>query len=170
MSDKTIEIVKTGLSLIVAILCLCLSKYRRKRNVEYTEKYAGNVSRLVLRLLITYLLKGVSVVIILGMMMKFLDPFIAFYILTPVLIALNLILFDSTDWMWGFMTFVKGCYYFGLIIISTVQFFLGSEKVAVLALGFTLSLAIFEGITALSDGYSKMQEAKRNPNNQLTKK
>ena len=170
MSNENIEIVKAILSVIVAILCLCLSRYRLKRNEEYAEKYTGNVSRLVLRLLLTWSLKGVSVVMILGMMMRVLDPFIAFYILTPVLIALNLILFDSSDWMWGFMTFVKGLYYLGLIIISTVQLLLGSEEVAVLALGFTLSLAIFESITALSDGYRKMQEAKRVPSNQESKK
>lgn len=160
MSEEIIEIVKSVLSLTVAILCLTLSRYRIKRNGKYAEKYARNVSRLVLRLLITLSLKGVSVVIIFGMMMKFLDPFIAFYILTPVLIALNLILFDSTDWMWGFMTLVKGFYYLGLVISSTVQFLLGREEVAVLALGFTLSLAIFEGITALSDGFRKMREEK----------
>lgn len=125
---------------------------------------------MVLRLLITWLLKGISIVVILGMLIKVLDPFIAFYVLTPVLIVLNLILFDSTDWMWGFLTFIKGFYYLGLIIISIVQFLLGSEEVAVLALGFTLSLAIFESITALSDGYKKMLEAKRIPSDYITKK
>lgn len=169
MFDITIEIVKAVLSSAVAIVCLYLSRYRMKRNEEYAEKYASKVSWLLLRLLITWSLKGVSIVMILGMVTKFLDIFIVFYILTPMLIALNLILFDSTDWMWGFMTFVKGFYYLGLIIISTVQFLLGSEEVTVLALGFTLSLAIFEATTALADGCSKMQRAKQIPNNQLTR-
>lgn len=170
MFDEVIEIVKIILSVMVAIMCLYLSRYRLKRNEEYAEKYVDNVSQLVLRLLITWSLKSVSVIMILGIVMEVLDVFIAFYILIPVLIALNLILFDRTDQMWGFMTFVKGFYYLGLIIISTVQFLLGSEEVAVLALGFTLSLAIFESITALSDGYRKMKEAKRDYCNPNTKK
>lgn len=161
MFDDSFESVKAVLSLIAAILCLCLSRYRIKRNEEYAEKYSDNVGRLILRLLITWSLKGFSIVMICGMIQKFLDPFIAFYILTPVLISLNLILFDWTNWMWGFMTFAKGIYYLGLIIISTIQLLLGSDEVAVLALGFTLSLAIFESITALSDGYKKMKMAKQ---------
>lgn len=129
-------------------------------NIEYSEKYSGNASRLVLRLLITWSLKAMSLVMILGTAMHFLDPFIAFYILTPVLIALNLILFDRTNWIWGFTTFVKGFYYFGLIIISSIQLLLEIEEASVLALGFTLSLAIFECLTALSDGYRKMHDIK----------
>lgn len=160
MFDVVIEIVKSALSLMVAILCVFLSKYRLKKNEEYAKKYADNKNQLILRLMITWFLKGVSIIMILSMFNRALDTFIAFYIFTPVLIALNLILFDSNDWIWGFMTFVKGIYYFGLVIITTVQFLFGNEEVAVLALGFTLSLAIFESITALSDGYSKMKKDK----------
>ena len=94
---------------------------------------------------------------LLGLATKALDSFIAFYVFTPILIALNLILFDSTDEMWGFLTITKGFYYIGLCIISTLQFLFRSEDVAVLALGFTLSLAIFESVTALSDGFNRMQ-------------
>ena len=44
--------------------------------------------------------------------------------------------------------------------MSAVQYFLKSEDAAVLALGFTMSLAIFEAITAISDGYIKMRDAR----------
>ncbi len=161
MFDLNTEVLEATLSLAVAILCLCLSRYRLQRNKEYAKKYAANTSLLLLRLLITWSLKLVGIVMLLGLIWKCLSPFIAFYIFTPVLIASNLVLFDGTDWMWGFMTFVKGLYYLGLFMISAIQLFLGREDIALLAIGFTLSLSVFEGITALSDGYKKMHEAKQ---------
>gem|GEM_PF-1288756 len=170
MFDVITEIVKFVVPLIVATICFLLSNYRFKNNTGYAVKFNDDSGKLIFRLIITEFLKWSGIILILGLIMNFIDGFIAFYIFTPIMIALNLILFDSTDWMWGFMTFVKGCYYFGLIIISAIQFFLGSKEVATLALGFTLSLAIFESITALSEGYRKMKKAEQDLFNSDIKK
>lgn len=94
---------------------------------------------------------------------KVLSVFIALYILTPLFIALHMILFN-TDYLKGVMTFTKGIYYVGLTIISVIQVFFTTVNVAELALGFTLSLAIFESVSALYDGYKTIQEAKMNDN------
>lgn len=167
MTNEIFEIVKAFLSLAVAILCLALSKYRAKENEKYAIKYENNATFLLLRLLLTWLLKGMSILMLIGVIINRLDVFIAFYILTPTLIALNLIFFN-TDWMKGVLTFVKGFYYLGLTVISLIQFLLKNQDVAELALGFTLSLAIFESITALSEGYSKICSAKNKQNNKIS--
>ena len=160
MSNEIIVAIKEMMSLVVAILYLLLSRYRAKENKKYADENARNVKLLKMRLLKTYILKGLSIVILLGIIANLIDSFIAFYILTPLLIVLNLIFFGSTDWMCGFITFIKGVYNVGVTIISMVEFLLKIEDVGVIALGFTLSLAIFESATALSEGYSKMHEVK----------
>ena len=66
----------------------------------------------------------------------------------------------NSDYLKGVMTFTKGIYYVGLTIISIIQVFLTTANVAELALGFTLSLAIFESVTALDDGYKNMKKSK----------
>lgn len=164
MTNEVIMVIKEVFSFGIAIICLVLSKHRSKENETYATKYYGNSKQLVARLILTKLLQCISIVILIGIITNSFDAFIAFYILIPIMIALNLIFFRNTDWMMGAMTFIKGFYYLGLTIISMVQFLLKIQDVSELALGFTLSLAIFEGITALSDGYLKMQRSKRNPN------
>lgn len=56
-------------------------------------------------------------------------------------------------------TLVKGFYYLGLSIISLIQFLCENQNVAELALGFTLALAIFESIAAISEGIMKLQKS-----------
>jgi hypothetical protein len=163
MDNEIVEIVKVFLSLAVSILCLVLSRYRAKENEKYATKYKNNATLLLLRLLLTWLLKGISIIMLVGVITNRLDIFIAFYILTPTLIALNLMFFN-TDWMKGVLTFTKGVYYLGLTVILLLQFLLKNQDVAELALGFTLALAIFESITALSEGYLKMYSAKNKQN------
>lgn len=160
MTDEIFDIIKAIMSLVVAILCLYLSKYRTEQNNIYADKYANNKSLLILRLSITYLLKGLTIVFLIGLLMKWIDSFVAFYIFVPILISLNLILYGNTEWMEGFVTFIKGIYNIGLVSISLIQFLLFNTDVEILALGFTISLAIFEGVDALFEGYSKMQETK----------
>lgn len=45
-----------------------------------------------------------------------------------------------------------------LSIISLIQFLCENQNVAELALGFTLALAIFESIAAISEGIMKLQK------------
>jgi hypothetical protein len=148
------------MSLIMALVCLYLSKYRAEQNKIYADKHVNNTNLIILRLFITNLLKGLTIVLLLGTWGKWINPFISFYILVPALIALNLILYGQTVWLKGFVTFVKGIYYVGLVIISLIQFLLYNTDVEILTLGFTMSLAMFECVGALFEGYSKMQEAK----------
>lgn len=158
MTDTIFEIIKLLMSVIVSLVCLILSRFRYSQNKKYAAMYANNKNILILRLLITYLLRGLTVVLLLGILTGWIGSFVAFYIIIPALISLTLILFDSTDWMKGFVIFVKGLYNVGLVIVSLVQFLLNSTYVEILAIGFTISLGIFESVDALFDGYLKMQE------------
>ncbi len=161
MTNEVFDIIKVVMSLIVAVILLILSRYREKQNKIYADKYANNKSFLILRLGITSLLKVLTLVLLLGLFWKWIDSFVAFYIFAPILISLNLILFENTESLEGFVTFIKGGYNIGLVIISLVQFLLFNTDVEILALGFTISLAIFEGIDALFEGYLKMKKSRR---------
>ena len=60
----------------------------------------------------------------------------------------------------GLFTIVKGCFYLLLTVISTAEYVLvENADLAKLALGFTLSLAVFEAITALIEGIKRIKEA-----------
>lgn len=155
MTNEVFAIIKRLFAIIIAILCIVLSRYRAAENRKYADKYDGNTRLLLYRLLLTGLFKAISIIMLWGIITNKVDIFVAFYIFVPVLIALNLIFFNS-EWMNGIMTFIKGIYYVGLIIISIIQFLLKNEDVGELALGFTIALAIFDCVNALSEGYSKM--------------
>lgn len=159
MTNEVMTIIKALLSVMIAILCLCLSRYRLEENKKYTDKYEGNTQLLLFRLILTRLLKGLSIIMLVGIITKKLDVFLAFYIIAPAILALNFIFFN-TGRMKGIMTFIKGFYYLGLTVISMIQFCLKNQEVSELALGFTLSLAIFESIIALFEGYLQIHEAK----------
>ena len=102
-------------------------------------------------------MKIISIIILIGICTNKLDVFIAFYVFTPMLICLQLIFFYTNDTK-AMFTLVKGFYYLGLSIISLIQFLCENQNVAELALGFTLALAIFESIAAISEGIMKLQK------------
>lgn len=160
MDNELIVMAKEGLALAAAIISLVLSKYRKKENEKYANKYKDAKSYLLVRLLLTYLLKLASALMVIAILTDKLDIFIAFYILTPLLIAVNYICFN-TDRMKGILTIIKGFYYIGLSVISIIQLTMSNQDVAELAIGFTLSLAIFESIIALSEGYIKINDSKK---------
>ena len=155
MSSEIIQTLEALLSLGIAFLCVRLSKYRYQENEKYAVKYKNNEKMLIIRLIITEIFKWGSILMLIGIIIKVLSIFLALYIL----IALHMIFFNS-DYLKGVMTFTKGIYYVGLTIISIIQVFFTTANVAELALGFTLSLAIFESITALDDGYKNMKKSK----------
>ncbi len=157
MTNEIIETVKSCLTLLIAILCLIFSKSRFKENKRYAVKYENSIISLILRLILTYLLKIISIIILIGICTNKLDVFIAFYVFTPMLICLQLIFFYTNDTK-AMFTLVKGFYYLGLSIISLIQFLCENQNVAELALGFTLALAIFESIAAISEGIMKLQK------------
>lgn len=159
MSSEIIQTLEALLSLGISFLCVRLSKYRYQENEKYAVKYENNAKMLIIRWIITEIFKWGSIVMLIGIIIKELSIFLALYILIPLLIALHMIFFNS-DYLKGVMTFTKGIYYVGLTIISIIQVFLTTANVAELALGFTLSLAIFESVTALDDGYKNMKKSK----------
>ena len=159
MNNEIVLLLEALLSLGIAIFFVYLSKYRYCENKRYASKYENNKKMLIFRLIVTEILKWGSI----AMLICVLSAFIALYILTPLFIALHMIFFN-TDYLKGVMTFTKGIYYVGLTIISVIQVFFTTVNVAELALGFTLSLAIFESVSALYDGYKTIQEAKMNDN------
>ena len=159
MSSEIIQTLEALLSLGIAFLCVRLSKYRYQENEKYAVKYENNAKMLIIRWIITEIFKWGSILMLIGIIIKELSIFLALYILIPLLIALHMIFFNS-DYLKGVMTFTKGIYYVGLTIISIIQVFFTTANVAELALGFTLSVAIFESITALDDGYKNMKKSK----------
>ena len=159
MSSKIIQILEALLSLGIAFLCVRLSKYRYQENEKYAVKYENNTKMLIFRLIITVMFKWGSIAMLIGIIINALSVFLTLYIFIPLLIALHMIFFNS-DYLKGVMTFTKGIYYVGLTIISIIQVFLTTAYVVEIALGFTLSLAIFESITALYDGYKNMKKPK----------
>lgn len=163
MNNEIVLLLEALLSLGIAIFFVYLSKYRYCENKRYASKYENNKKMLIFRLIVTEILKWGSIAMLICVVTKVLSVFIALYILTPLFIALHMIFFN-TDYLKGVMTFTKGIYYVGLTIISVIQVFFATVNVAELALGFTLSLAIFESVSALYDGYKTIQEAKMNDN------
>ena len=158
MNNEIVLLLEALLSLGIAIFFVYLSKYRYCENKRYASKYENNKKMLIFRLIVTEILKWGSIAMLICVVTKVLSVFIALYILTPLFIALHMIFFN-TDYLKGVMTFTKGIYYVGLTIISVIQVFFTTVNV-----GFTLSLAIFESVSALYDGYKTIQEAKMNDN------
>ena len=108
MTNEIIETVKSCLTLLIAILCLIFSKSRFKENKRYAVKYENSSILLILRLILTYLLKIISIIILIGICTNKLDVFIAFYVFTPMLICLQLIFFYTNDTKAMFATVYKG--------------------------------------------------------------
>ena len=161
MNDEIILILETLLAL--GITGLCLSKYRYCENIKYAIKYENNTKMLLFRLIVTETIKWGNVLMLIGLITKTFPIFIALYIFTPLFIAIHIMLFN-TNYLKGVMTFTKGIYYVGLTIISAIQILFDSADITKLALGFTLSLAIFESVTALYDGWKNIQESIVNSN------
>lgn len=159
MSNEIVQTLEALLSLGIAFLCMQLSKYRYHENERYAVIYKHNTKLLIFRLIITEIFKWGSIAMMIAIIIKALSVFIAFYILTPLLIAFHIVFFNS-DYLKGIMTFTKGIYYVGLTIISIIQVLSTTTNVSELALGFTLSLAIFESTMALDDGYKNMKKTK----------
>lgn len=158
MTDEVVVGVKMLFSLFVTFILLWLSKKRVKENEKYAERNSDNSKKIITRLLLTSCFKWGSIALVWLMSCNKVDGFIAFYVFTPIFIISNSIFFRNIDYMMGIITFIKGFYYLGLTIISIVQFLLKIQDTAEIALGFTLALAIFEGATALTDGYFKIKK------------
>ena len=161
MTPTTNDIIIKLFEAVIAFLCVFLQQYRMKRNAEHAKDYESDNSKIWSRIFITKAMQCLTLLLLWSMCRDYLDPFISIYILTPGIIILNLYLFGNTDWMRGLFILSKGVYYGCLAAMSAFQYFLKSEDVAVLALGFTMSLAIVEAVTAISDGYYKMRDAKK---------
>lgn len=158
--DDMVRVLQSVLQVIVALVSVSLSKYRYKKNKEYAQKYKNNPRMLVLRIIITVMLQVGSAVVLISFVRN-IDPFYTLYIITPIILALNIVLFDSTEWLWGLFTMVKGVYYAGIAIISICQYFIKADaSLMTCALGFTLSLGIFEAITASASGLRSMREVR----------
>ena len=161
MTNEVTALVCAFFGFIVAIISLCLSKSRFRENEKLAKKYEKNYFMLCARLVITTVLKVMSVILLICILTDLIDTFIIFYIFTPLLIIMNVIFFGESHTINAIMTLTKGGYYIGLAIVSGVQFVIGNPNIAELALGFTLALSIFEGIPSLYDGYIQLHHAKR---------
>ena len=164
MANEISALISALLGFVVAIISLRLSKLRFQENKKLAKKYENNRFVLCARLVITQVLRFMSVVLLICSLTDLIDTFIIFYIFTPVLIIMNVIFFGESHTIKAVMTFTKGGYYIGLAIVSGIQFVMGTPDVAELAVGFTLALSIFEGIPSLYDGYIQLIIQKENTN------
>ena len=94
--------------------------------------------------------------------------FAEIYIAIPIIISMLYLLRRKDESFWGFYIILKGTYYFILAIYSAIQYYTKSANLAESAIGFTISLSIFESITAFSDGYQKIRQKKPNKENKTT--
>lgn len=160
MASEIIKLLESILSIVITIFCIYLSRYRCEENKKYAEKYANNTVMLLVGLFVDNILKWASYLIVFALVLGKLSVFIGFYIFVPTLIGLHIIFYND-EYIKGLMTMIKGLYYIGVIIVSIIQVFFVAEKISELAIGFTLSLAIFESLTALSEGYKNVCKSKR---------
>ena len=84
--------------------------------------------------------------------------FAEIYIAIPIIISMLYLLRRKDESFWGFYIILKGTYYFILAVYSVIQYYAKSLNLDELAIGFTISLSIFESITAFSDGYQKIKQ------------
>ena len=86
------------------------------------------------------------------------DVFVLFYLFTPLIFSIIVFSFGITEVTLGIFTIAKGIFYIGLALISTAEYiYVEDADLAKLALGFTLSLAVFEAITSIIDGIKRIR-------------
>lgn len=164
MASEISGLISASFGFVVAVISLCLSNLRFQENKKLAKKYENNRFMLHARLVVTEVLKVMSVVLLICSLTDLIDTFIVFYIFTPLLIIMNVIFFGEAHTIKAVMTLTKGGYYIGLAIVSGIQFVMGIPNVAELALGFTLALSIFEGIPSLYDGIIQLIIQKESKN------
>ena len=85
------------------------------------------------------------------------DVFVLFYIITPIMITIAVFLLGDITLSWGLFTIAKALFYIFLATISTIEYLNVEEtNFGKIALGLTLSIAIFEGIASIVDGIMKI--------------
>ena len=85
--------------------------------------------------------------------------FVLFYLLAPSVFSIALFLDGINDFKLGVFLIAKGFFYACFAFISLMQIiFVEQANYGKLALGFTLSLALFETITAVFDGSKWIRE------------
>lgn len=123
----------------------------------YHLKYLTDNKKISLKREYVATIYAALVIIILIVIIKFLGGFAGIYIVIPLSVVGMYLLRKNEGTIQGFCLCLKGIYYLILSIYSIVQYYSKSEKLAELAIGFTISLAIFESVTALSDGIEKIE-------------
>ncbi len=141
------ELVRKIIIFVVLIGYLLWKRY----HVKKLKKNVIDIKKEI----ISALYVGVAVIVLVGGI-NIWGVFVEVYIAIPIAIALLYLLKYKENGILGTYLILKGLYYAGLAIHSTFQYFMKYEKIEVLALGFTLALAIFESFTALIDGSEKL--------------
>lgn len=148
-SVKMKEIYKEVVVIAALLICLAWKKY----HVKYLRE---NETVSVKREYVAMVYAAVIIIVVIGII-KLLGWFAGIYIAIPLSVAVMYLLRKKEEAIQGFCLLLKGGYYLILSVYSTIQYYSKSEKLAELAVGFTISLAIFESATALSDGIIKIK-------------
>ena len=83
--------------------------------------------------------------------------FVLFYLITPIVLSITMVLLGAGDLIFGLYTVIKGAFYLCLATISTLQLiYVEDTDLGKLALGMTLSIAVYEANTALFDGLKRI--------------
>lgn len=125
-----LTIVKSIIAALVGVLCLLLQRFRRQENQKYAERaLTENINNpdrakklINSRIFSTEFLRLFSLFLLWDLYLQELDSFVAVYVLTPILLALHLAVFNSSVRLYGIISIVKALYYLALSIISLLQF------------------------------------------------
>ena len=142
---------------IVIIFTLLIYYGWKKYHTKYLLKHQA-VS--VKAEIISMIYAAVTVIVLIGVIEKC-GWFSGIYIAIPISVVGMYLLRKKDEVIQTFCLVLKGIYYLVLSVYSIIQYYSKSEKLAELAIGFTISLAIFESTTALSDGLEKMNEVRK---------
>ena len=104
MASEISGLISASFGFVVAVISLCLSNLRFQENKKLAKKYENSRFMLHARLVVTEVLKVMSVVLLICSLTDLIDTFIVFYIFTPVLIIMNVIFFGGAHKIKAVMT------------------------------------------------------------------
>ena len=154
LGGDSVKNVYQEIIIVITILIYCRWK-------KYHTKYLAKHSDVSIKTeIISMIYAAVTAIMLIFVIVKW-GWFSGIYIALPIAVVGMYLLRKKDVTIEAFYLILKGVYYLTLFIYSIIQYYSESDKLAESAIGFTISLAIFESATALSDGVNKINEEKK---------
>lgn len=151
---------KYVLMLLLAVIYLLTHNARLKQCNYLAKKYAGNIPALILMIIVWLVVQYGSVLNLVFLLSGLIDVFVSFYILLPIFVEGNRILFEDSDKWSGWMNMLKAGYLAVTVGVSIAQLIFGYSDPIQMLLGISIALAIFDGTDALIEGVRKLNSSK----------